>query len=157
MGLKSLKCGAGRKKREAESEHGLLGAVVQLPQPGALLWPCTRPVASLLLLAQDCAVTLRGSFIAACATAPSPIKQSYPCFLSLFLCLANNQESKALISLVQQLLFQGHLAQLSSQITPHTCAGCCRSATSKKTQAGLGLPPAFLLLVLLLKVSNPNP
>lgn len=77
-----------------------LGAVVQLPQPGALPWPglCTRTVASLLLLAQACAVTLRDSFIAACATAPSLIKQSYASFLSSFLCLANNQESGALIS-----------------------------------------------------------
>lgn len=94
VGLKKFKMRGWRKKRVEEAEHGLLGAMVQLPQPGALLWLCTRTVASLLLLAQDCAVTLRRSFIAAFAIAPSPVKQSSPCFLSFFLCLTNNQESE---------------------------------------------------------------
>jgi len=75
-------------------------AVVHLPLPEAQPWPwlCTRTAAPLLPLAQACAVTLRGSFIAACATASRLVKQSNPFFLSLFLCLDNNQGSGALIS-----------------------------------------------------------
>lgn len=67
---------------------------------GALPWPrpCTRTAASLLLLARARAVTLRDSFIAACDTAPSLVQQSSPCFLSLFLWLADHQESGALVS-----------------------------------------------------------
>lgn len=120
------------KKRVAEVEHRIassLGAVVQLPQPGALPWLglCTKTVASLLLLAQACAVTLRDSFIAACATAPSLIKQSYASFLSSFLCLANNQRAEPWSQLGTSaitLLFQGHLAQLFSYTNLYTCAVC---------------------------------
>lgn len=79
-----------------EEEEGRRGRAWFYRSCGAAAsaWGCAVAVASLLLLAQDCAVTLGGSFIAACATAPSPVKQGSPCFLSLFLCLADNQESE---------------------------------------------------------------
>lgn len=77
---------------EEEEDSGSRAWFIRSGGAAASAWGSA--VASLLLLAQDCAVTLRSSFIAACATAPSPVKQSSPCFLSLFLCLANNQESE---------------------------------------------------------------
>lgn len=90
--------------------------------------PCTRTVASLLLLAQAHAVTLTDSFMAAGAIAPSLVKQSFT--FSPWPISRRVEPWCHLGALRKTSLFRGHLAAL-----PHTDSCAAKQGNTSRSWA----------------------